>query len=55
MPVPSTRWYFGLSMLEQNVLAPIIRLGVLGAFLIGGALLLTLGCLWGGWGESSVP
>ncbi|MGB1271730.1 MAG: hypothetical protein ACPG5T_06640, partial [Endozoicomonas sp.] len=47
MPVPSTRWYFGLSMLERDVLAPVIRLGILGAFLIGGALLLTLGCLWG--------
>ena len=46
MPIPSTRWYFSLSMLEDDVLSSVMTLGSLSISLISVAFLLTAFSLW---------
>ncbi len=54
-PVPSTRWYFSLGMLEEDVLRPVTNLAILCVSLTGIALLLTVICLWFALGRVTNP
>ena len=45
-PIPSTNWYFSISIREKDMLAPVVKQVILSASLISVALLLTLLGLW---------
>ena len=45
-PIPSTGWYLSISILEKDILGPVINQAILSASLIALALVLTLFCLW---------
>ncbi|MGY0217664.1 ATP-binding protein [Endozoicomonadaceae bacterium StTr2] len=45
-PIPSTHWYLSISILEEDILAPLMRHVVLSISLILLAMVFTLGCLW---------
>ncbi|AMO57094.1 hypothetical protein GZ77_00720 [Endozoicomonas montiporae] len=45
-PIPSTGWYFSISILEDSILQPIVRQAVISVSLIALVLLLTMFCLW---------
>lgn len=44
--IPSTNWFFSISILEKEILAPVVKQIILSASLISTALLLTLPGLW---------
>ena len=45
-PIPSTNWFFSISIREKDLLAPLVKQVILSAALISLALLLTLLGLW---------
>ena len=45
-PIPSTNWFFSISIPEKDLLAPVVKQIILSACLISVALLLTLLGLW---------
>ena len=45
-PIPSTNWFFSISIREKDLLAPVVKQIILSACLISIALLLTLLGLW---------
>ena len=54
-PVPSTQWYLSISILEEDILAPLIHHITLSISLIALAMILTLMCLWAVSGRITRP
>ncbi|OED40174.1 hypothetical protein ACH42_17740 [Endozoicomonas sp. (ex Bugula neritina AB1)] len=45
-PIPTTKWYFSISILEKDILAPLMNHILLSVSLIVLTMVLTLVCLW---------
>ncbi|WP_194842693.1 PAS domain-containing sensor histidine kinase [Endozoicomonas sp. OPT23] len=54
-PIPSTGWYFSISILEDRIMGPVYDQALLSVSLIGLALMLTLVSLWAVSGRITKP